>query len=70
MNAIAELVGVDLGPTEWREVSQERIDAFAAATDDPQWIASASRHRCRLAVGSAAASASRRSRRRRSASVA
>ena len=38
MSDIAELVGVELGPTEWREVSQERIDAFAAATDDPQWI--------------------------------
>jgi acyl dehydratase len=38
MSAIAELVGVELGPTAWREVSQERIDAFAAATDDPQWI--------------------------------
>jgi acyl dehydratase len=33
-----ELEGVELGPTEWREVTQERIDAFAAATDDPQWI--------------------------------
>jgi acyl dehydratase len=35
---LRELVGVELGPTEWREVSQARIDAFAAATDDPQWI--------------------------------
>jgi acyl dehydratase len=38
MSAISELVGVELGPTAWRDVSQERIDAFAAATDDPQWI--------------------------------
>ena len=38
MTAFAELVGVELGPTDWLEVSQERIDAFAAATDDPQWI--------------------------------
>jgi len=38
MRALGELVGVELGPTEWLEVSQERIDAFAAATDDPQWI--------------------------------
>jgi acyl dehydratase len=30
--------GLELGPSAWREVSQERIDAFAAATDDPQWI--------------------------------
>jgi acyl dehydratase len=38
MSALGELVDVELGPTAWREVSQERIDAFAAATDDPQWI--------------------------------
>lgn len=38
MSAFRELVGAELGPTEWREVSQERIDAFAVATDDPQWI--------------------------------
>ena len=31
-------VGVELGPTSWIDVTQERIDAFAAATDDPQWI--------------------------------
>jgi acyl dehydratase len=31
-------VGVELGPTDWRVVSQDRIDAFASATDDPQWI--------------------------------
>jgi acyl dehydratase len=35
---LRELVGAELGPTSWLEVSQERIDAFAAATDDPQWI--------------------------------
>ena len=38
MSAYGELVGVELGPTSWLEVTQERIDAFAAATDDPQWI--------------------------------
>ena len=38
MSALESLVGVELGPTEWREMSQQRIDAFAAATDDPQWI--------------------------------
>ena len=38
MSALSELVGVELGPTSWLEVTQERIDAFAAATDDPQWI--------------------------------
>ena len=38
MSALEQLVGQELGPTEWLDVSQERIDAFAAATDDPQWI--------------------------------
>ena len=38
MTVLAELVGVELGPTSWIEVTQERIDGFAAATDDPQWI--------------------------------
>ena len=38
MSDIRDLVGVELGPTAWREVTQERIDAFAGATDDPQWI--------------------------------
>jgi len=38
MSAFDELVGVELGPTSWIDVTQERIDAFAAATDDPQWI--------------------------------
>jgi acyl dehydratase len=32
------LVGEELGPTEWVDVEQERIDAFAAATGDHQWI--------------------------------
>ena len=38
MTSLIELVGVELGPTSWLEVTQERIDAFAAATEDPQWI--------------------------------
>jgi acyl dehydratase len=38
VSTLRELVGVELGPSTWREVSQARIDAFAAATDDPQWI--------------------------------
>jgi acyl dehydratase len=32
------LVGAELGPSAWLDVTQERIDAFAGATDDPQWI--------------------------------
>jgi acyl dehydratase len=38
MTALAELVGAELGPSSWIEVTQERIDAFAAATEDPNWI--------------------------------
>lgn len=30
--------GRDLGVTDWIEVSQKRIDLFADATDDHQWI--------------------------------
>jgi acyl dehydratase len=33
-----DLVGAELGPTSWIEVTQERIDGFAEATSDPQWI--------------------------------
>jgi acyl dehydratase len=31
-------VGEDLGSTDWLEVTQERVDAFADATGDHQWI--------------------------------
>jgi len=31
-------IGKPLGPSKWVEISQERIDAFADATDDHQWI--------------------------------
>jgi acyl dehydratase len=31
-------VGDEFGPSEWLEIDQERIDEFADATDDPQWI--------------------------------
>ncbi|MDA4110282.1 MaoC family dehydratase [Mycolicibacterium holsaticum] len=30
--------GSELGPTEWLEISQERVNLFADATDDHQWI--------------------------------
>jgi acyl dehydratase len=30
--------GDEYGPSSWLDVSQERIDAFAAATGDRQWI--------------------------------
>jgi acyl dehydratase len=31
-------VGESLGPTEWIEIDQDRIDLFAEATGDHQWI--------------------------------
>ena len=30
--------GEQLGPTEWLEVTQDRVNLFADATDDHQWI--------------------------------
>ncbi len=38
MSGLRDLVGAELGPTSWIEVTQERIDSFAAVTDDLQWI--------------------------------
>lgn len=31
-------IGEDLGSGEWLEITQERVDAFADATGDHQWI--------------------------------
>ena len=35
---VAGLAGTDLGCTEWLEVTQDRVNLFADATDDHQWI--------------------------------
>lgn len=35
---LRSLVGVALEPTDWLHVDQDRVDAFAACTQDPQWI--------------------------------
>lgn len=35
---LTELTGKHLGYSAWREITQERINMFAEATDDPQWI--------------------------------
>lgn len=32
------LVGSEIGTSDWMEIGQERIEAFADATDDHQWI--------------------------------
>lgn len=36
--ALAGYVGRDLGASEWLEIDQARIDAFAATTGDDHWI--------------------------------
>jgi acyl dehydratase len=38
VTALEDLVGTELGPTAWHDVAQDRIDRFADATDDAQWI--------------------------------
>ena len=38
MSSLRDLVGVELEPTSWLEVSQARIEEFARATGDAQWI--------------------------------
>lgn len=35
---IPALVGVDLGWSDWLEITQERVNGFADAVDDQQWI--------------------------------
>ena len=36
--ALLAAVGESFGPTEWVRIEQDRIDLFAKATDDHQWI--------------------------------
>ncbi|UUP16907.1 MaoC family dehydratase [Nitratireductor thuwali] len=38
IDAAKALIGKEVGVSHWRQVSQEMIDQFAAATDDHQWI--------------------------------
>ncbi len=35
---LATLAGTEIGPSSWLEVTQDRINTFADATDDHQWI--------------------------------
>ena len=35
---LSDAVGEDLGTTEWLEITQDRVDAFADATGEHQWI--------------------------------
>lgn len=36
--ALLDAAGTHLGPSDWLVVDQDRIDLFARATDDHQWI--------------------------------
>jgi acyl dehydratase len=36
--ALRDAVGEELPPTPWVEIDQSRVDTFADATDDHQWI--------------------------------
>ncbi|MFJ1757844.1 MaoC family dehydratase [Kitasatospora sp. NPDC088134] len=38
LDALKALAGTDLGASGWLDVTQQRIDTFADATDDHQWI--------------------------------
>jgi acyl dehydratase len=38
LDELKALAGTDLGHTRWLEITQERVDTFADATDDHQWI--------------------------------
>jgi acyl dehydratase len=36
--SLQHLVNTEIGVSDWLEITQERVDAFADATDDHQWI--------------------------------
>jgi acyl dehydratase len=38
IGGMREIIGVEIGPTEWRTISQPDIDAFAELSGDHQWI--------------------------------
>ncbi|NYG55134.1 MaoC family dehydratase [Nocardioides perillae] len=38
LDEVAEAAGQELGTSEWLEITQERVNLFADATDDHQWI--------------------------------
>ncbi|CCW13703.1 MaoC family dehydratase [Rhodococcus aetherivorans] len=38
LDEVAAAEGADLGTTDWIEINQDRIDKFAEATGDYQWI--------------------------------
>jgi acyl dehydratase len=38
IDGLRELVGTEVGPTDWLEITQEEIDKFADVSRDHQWI--------------------------------
>jgi acyl dehydratase len=38
LNELAEFAGQEIGVSDWLEVTQDRVNKFAEATDDYQWI--------------------------------
>lgn len=38
LDELESAVGDELGPTNWLQIGQERVDGFAGATGDRQWI--------------------------------
>ena len=38
LDELSAAVGEEMGPTDWLTVTQERVDQFADATGDHQWI--------------------------------
>jgi acyl dehydratase len=38
LKELKDLAGNDLGNSDWLEIDQERVNMFAEATDDRQWI--------------------------------
>jgi acyl dehydratase len=38
LDELLALTGTDLGHSKWLQVEQDRVDTFATATDDHQWI--------------------------------
>jgi acyl dehydratase len=38
LDGVRSVAGVELAPSEWLEITQDRVNAFADATGDHQWI--------------------------------
>jgi acyl dehydratase len=38
IDGLKALAGTDLGHSDWMEITQDRVNTFADATDDHQWI--------------------------------